>query len=61
MAKSIIPEVIAAASNRRSFIKKIGIATAAVGALSTAGARSAEAASATPTEVEVLNFFFFID
>jgi hypothetical protein len=54
MSKSIIPELVGAASNRRSFIKKIGIATAAVGALSVAEPRSAEAQSAT--EVSILNF-----
>ena len=54
MSKSIIPEVIEAASNRRSFIKKIGIATAAVGALSLAEAPSAEAQNAL--EVSILNF-----
>lgn len=59
MSKSIIPELIDAAQNRRSFIKKIGIATAAVGAMSIAEPRSAEAAptgSPTATEMAVLNF-----
>ena len=54
MANSIIPEVIAAATNRRSFMKKIGVATAAVGALSAGGALPAEAQ--TSTEIEILNF-----
>ncbi len=54
MSKSIIPELVGAASNRRSFIKKIGIATAAVGALSVVETKSAEAQSAT--EVSILNF-----
>lgn len=54
MAKSILPELIGAATNRRSFIKKIGVATAAVGALSVAGTPSAEAQSST--ELAVLNF-----
>ncbi len=54
MAKSIIPEVVEAASNRRSFVRKIGIATAAVGAAATLGAEKASAQ--TSTDVAVLNF-----
>jgi hypothetical protein len=50
----LIEELAAAAPNRRSFLKKIGAATAAVGALSIAGATPAEAQ--TSTEVAVLNF-----
>ncbi len=58
MSKSIIPELVAAASDRRSFIKKIGMATAAVGALSVAEPHAAEAQSTGPTatEIAVLNF-----
>ena len=52
--KSIIPEVIAAAQNRRSFVRKLGIATAAVGAGFSVGVKKADAA--TQTDVEVLNF-----
>lgn len=54
MSKSIIPELVGAATNRRSFIKKIGIATAAVGALTVAETPSAQAQ--TNTEVMILNF-----
>ncbi len=54
MAKSLIPEVINAATNRRSFIKKIGIATAAVGAVSLVDTPSAHAQ--TNTELMILNF-----
>ena len=54
MSKSIIPEVVAAAQNRRSFLKKIGVATAAVGAMSAGAAIPAEAQ--TTTEIEVLQF-----
>ena len=54
MSKSIIPEVIAEASNRRSFIKKIGAATAAVGAMSAGLAPNAEAQ--TTNEMAILNF-----
>ena len=54
MAKSIIPEVIEAASNRRSFVQKIGIATAVAGAAATLGTQKAEAQ--TNTDIAVLNF-----
>lgn len=54
MSKSIIPEVIAAATNRRSFLKKIGAASAAVGALSVGAAVPAEAQ--TNNDLAVLNF-----
>ncbi|MBV9765276.1 MAG: ferritin-like domain-containing protein [Acidobacteriaceae bacterium] len=52
--KSIIPDVIAAAQNRRSFVRKLGIATAAVGAGVSLGLK--EAQGATTTDVNVLNF-----
>ncbi len=54
MSKSILPEVVAAAQNRRSFLKKIGVATAAVGAISAGASIPAEAQ--TMTEIEVLQF-----
>lgn len=54
MSKSMIDEVVAASPNRRKFLKTIGAATAAVGALSLATAPSAEAQ--TNTELAVLNF-----
>lgn len=54
MAKSIIPDLIAEAPNRRSFVRKLGIATAAVGAASTIGVQEAKAA--TTLEAEILNF-----
>lgn len=54
MSKSILPQVINAATNRRSFMKKIGIATAAVGAVSMGASVPAEAQ--TMTEIEVLQF-----
>ncbi|GAC1427389.1 MAG: hypothetical protein NVSMB62_25220 [Acidobacteriaceae bacterium] len=50
----LISELVSASPNRRSFLKKIGAATAAVGAMSIAGATPAEAQSMT--EVNVLNF-----
>lgn len=50
----IIDELFEASPNRRSFLKKIGIATAAVGAMSVTGVPSADAQ--TSTEIEVLKF-----
>jgi len=54
MSKSLIPELIAASPNRRSFLKTLGAATAGVTAMSFAGVSPAKAATAT--EVEVLQF-----
>ena len=54
MSKNLINDVISASPNRRSFLKKLGAATAAVGTLSVAGVTSAEAQS--NTEINVLNF-----
>lgn len=54
MSKSMIQEVVGAARNRRSFLKTIGAASAAVGAMSLAGTLPAEAQ--TNTEMAVLNF-----
>ncbi len=54
MSDSLISQVITASPNRRSFIKKIGAATAAVGAVSAGLAPEAQAQ--TTTEVQVLQF-----
>lgn len=54
MPKSLIEELTEASPNRRSFLKKLGAATAAVGAISVVGERSADAQ--TSTEVQVLQF-----
>lgn len=54
MSKSIVPEVIEAASNRRSFVRKLSVAGAAVGAAATFGAKTAKADAAT--DAAVLNF-----
>ncbi len=54
MSESIIKEVVKASPNRRKFLKTIGYASAAVGAMSVAGTKTAEAQ--TSTEMEVLNF-----
>lgn len=53
MSKSIIPEVVAEASNRRSFVKKIGVASAAIGAIATT---TGSAQAQTSTDIAVLNF-----
>jgi hypothetical protein len=52
--KSIIPDVIEMAPNRRSFVRKLGIAGAAVGAAATVGVEKASAQ--TTTDIDVLNF-----
>ena len=54
MSKSILSELVTAVPNRRSFLKKIGAATAAVGAMSVGASVSADAQ--TMTEETVLNF-----
>lgn len=54
MSKSIIPEIVAASPNRRKFLKTLGTATAAVGALGLVTEKKAEAQ--TSTELDVLNF-----
>lgn len=54
MAKDIIDELVHASPNRRSFLKTIAAASAAVGAVSMAGLTPAEAQ--TSTEIEVLKF-----
>jgi hypothetical protein len=54
MSKSIIPDVIAEAPNRRSFVRKIGLATAAIGAAATIDVKNASAQ--TSTDVNILNF-----
>ncbi len=57
MTESIIPEVAAAASNRRSFVSKLGLASAAVGAAFVVDPKQVKAASApTTTDLAVLNF-----
>ena len=51
---SLIQDVVDAASNRRSFVRNLGIASAAVGAAGTLGLQKANAQ--TSTDVNVLNF-----
>jgi len=54
--KSIIPDVIAAASNRRSFVRKLGIASATAGAAFMVGPEKAGAGTSHPNDVDILNF-----
>ncbi len=57
MSKRIIEEVVAASSNRRKFLKTLGVATAAVTAMGvTASEAEAQSSGPTTTEVNVLNF-----
>jgi hypothetical protein len=56
MPKNLIDDVYEASPNRRSFIKKIATATAAVGALTAIDTPRAHAAGPTATDIEVLNF-----
>lgn len=54
MSSRLIDDLVSASPNRRSFLKKLGAATAAIGALSVTSSIPAEAQSST--EVSVLNF-----
>lgn len=54
--KSIIPQVVDAASNRRSFVRKLGFASAAVGAVGALGEVAEAATGPTAQDVAVLNF-----
>jgi len=54
MPKNLIDELTSASPNRRSFLKKVGIAAAAVGTSAIVGASTAEAQ--TTTELDILNF-----
>lgn len=53
--KGIINEVIAEAPNRRSFVRKLGLASAVVGAAATTRFAEADTAPAI-TDVDILNF-----
>jgi hypothetical protein len=54
MSNNLINDLVSASPNRRSFLKKLAAASAAVGAMSIAGVTRAEAQTAT--EIEVLQF-----
>lgn len=53
---SLINDVVSESTNRRSLLKKIGIASAAVGAAAVAGGVKLNAQSSGPTVVDVLQF-----
>lgn len=50
-SQELIPELLSETTNRRSMIKKLAMATAAVGAASTMGSKAAVAAGPTPFDV----------
>jgi hypothetical protein len=54
MNKNTIDELVCASPNRRSFLKTVGVATAAAGTLALTGATPAVAE--TTTELDILNF-----
>ncbi len=54
MEKSLLKDAIEAAPNRRGFVRKLGIASAAVGAALSIDSKEAKAA--TPTDIHVANF-----
>ena len=55
MTKINVQDVIAEATNRRRFVGKLGLASAAVGAL-TVGGQEAQGQSAHPNDIDILNF-----
>lgn len=54
--KNLISDVVAESTNRRSLLKKIGIASAAVGAAAVTGGVKLNAQSSTPSAVDILQF-----
>jgi ferritin-like protein len=54
--KNLISDVVAESSNRRSLLKKIGIASAAVGAAAVTGGVKLNAQAALPSAVDILQF-----
>ena len=56
-----IQDVIAQAPNRRRFVEKLGMASAALGALTLSGSRQADAQSGHPNDVDILNFAFNLE
>ena len=54
--ENLISEVVAESPNRRSLLRKLGMATAAVGAAATLGEKTMFAQSSGPTVVDVLQF-----
>lgn len=56
MKKELINQVISESPNRRSLLKKLGVASATMGAAATFGDLSLKAQAGTPTAVDVLQF-----
>jgi len=54
--ENLISEVVAESPNRRSLLRKLGMATAAVGAAATLGEKTMFGQSSSPTVVDVLQF-----
>jgi plastocyanin len=54
MPKNLIDDLTSASPNRRSFLKKVGFATAAIGTAAIVGSSTVEAQ--TTNEVDILNF-----
>ena len=54
MQKNLIDDLTSASPNRRSFLKKVGFATAAIGTTAIAGTSTVDAKMTT--EVDILNF-----
>ena len=54
--KKIIKEMIAAAPNRRSFVRKLGFASAALGAAAAVPKSAFAQSSSAPTDFDILNF-----
>lgn len=52
----LIPDLLSETTNRRSMIKKLAMATAAVGAASTVGGKAAVAATSSTTAIDVVQF-----
>ena len=48
-------------SNRRNFVQKLGMAGVAAGVVSAFTPSQLQADPTTPTDADILNFFFFID
>ncbi len=54
--KDIIDQVVSGSQNRRSMLRKLGIASAALGATAVLGERKLEAASSAPSASDVVQF-----
>lgn len=55
-SQELIPDLLSETTNRRSMIKKLAMATAAVGTASTLGSKAAVAAPSSTTAIDVVQF-----